>query len=170
MAFSPKQLIEGEHIVISTRTHGKTLIVPIILGVVVVALAGIAAAFVPDGNATLWYAGIALVALVLLAWLVLPPLLRWYGTTYTVTNRRLIRSSGLVSKEGRSIPLNRISGVDFRIDATDRLFGCGTLIVSDASTNGQIELTDVPDVAGVQRKVAEELSRLGDRPRADDGA
>ena len=48
-----------------------------------------------------------------------------------------MKRGGLIAKEGRTIPLNRISGVDFEIGVIDRLFGCGTLIVSDASTDGQ---------------------------------
>ena len=43
-------------------------------------------------------------------------------------------------QRGRDIPLNRISGVDFEIGLIDRLFGCGTLVVTDASEQGRVEL------------------------------
>ena len=96
----------------------------------------------------------------------------WLTTTYTFTNRRFIKRSGLIAKEGRTIPLNRISGVDFEIGVIDRLFGCGTLIVSDASTNGRVLLDDIPQVEQVQLQVAEELHTLahgGRAERVDDG-
>ena len=51
----------------------------------------------------------------------------------------------------------------------DRIFGCGTLIVSDASTNGRVLLDDIPRVEQVQLKVAEELHTLASGDRADDG-
>ena len=80
----------------------------------------------------------------------LRPVLDWLTTTYTFTNRRFIKRSGLIAKEGRTIPLNRISGVDFEIGVIDRIFGCGTLIVSDASTHGRVLLDDIPQVEQVQ--------------------
>ena len=48
-------------------------------------------------------------------WFVLRPFVKWLTTTYTFTNRRFIKRSGFIAKEGRTIPLNRISGVDFEI-------------------------------------------------------
>ena len=103
-------------------------------------------------------------------WLVVRPLIAWLTTTYTFTNRRFIKRSGLIAKEGRTIPLNRISGVDFEIGVIDRIFGCGTLVVSDASTHGRVELHDIPRVEDVQLKVAEELHGSPRGDRRDDGA
>ena len=171
MAISSRLLNEGEHVVVSTRTHPKVLLLPLlvlVLGLAVGAFVG----RLGDGDA----AGVVhlvvwgLVALVVLWWVVRPVVV-WATTTYTVTNRRVMKRSGLIAKEGRTIPLNRISGVDFEIGVVDRLFGCGTLVVSDASELGRVELEDIPRVEQVQLKVAEELHRLGGRDaRADDGA
>jgi uncharacterized membrane protein YdbT with pleckstrin-like domain len=171
VAIPNKLLNEGEHVVVTTRTHPKVLLLPVLVLVVTLA----AAAFVSrlgDGDA----AGIAhivvwiLAALVILWWVV-RPLVDWATTHYTFTNRRFIKRSGLIAKEGRTIPLNRISGVDFEIGLIDRLFGCGTLVVSDASEEGRVELHDIPRVESVQLKVAEELHRLAGRGgRSDDGS
>jgi membrane protein YdbS with pleckstrin-like domain len=81
-----------------------------------------------------------------------------------------MKRSGLLAKEGRTIPLNRISGVDFEIGVIDRVFGCGTLVVSDASTDGRVELSDIPDVEKVQLQVSHELHLLSGGDRRDDGA
>ena len=43
----------------------------------------------------------------------------------------------------------------------DRIFGCGTLVVSDASEQGRVPVRDVPQVEDVQRQVAAELHALG---------
>ena len=104
----------------------------------------------------------------ILLWVVRPAV-AWATTTYTFTNRRFIKRSGLIGKEGRTIPLNRISGVDFEFGVIDRIFGCGTLVVSDASEQGRVELEDVPRVEEVQLKVADELHRLSGH-RSDDGS
>jgi uncharacterized membrane protein YdbT with pleckstrin-like domain len=108
-------------------------------------------------------------AVAVLVWLVLRPFVRWYTTTYTFTDRRFMQRSGFIAKEGRTIPLNRVSGVDFEISVVDRLFGCGTLVVSDASELGRVPLKDIPRVEEVQRIVAEELHGLGRQDRHDDG-
>ena len=172
MPFPTKLLNDGEHVVVSTRTHAKALIGPflavVVLVVAVVVLGGLVDDLANDSVATVLGVVGGVVAVVLLAWLGLLPLLRWLTTTYTFTNRRFISRSGIVAKEGRTIPLNRISGVDFEIGVIDRIFGCGTLIVSDASAGGQVRVHDIPQVEKSQLLVAEELHRLSSR--VDDGA
>jgi uncharacterized membrane protein YdbT with pleckstrin-like domain len=170
VAISPKLLNEGEHVVVSTRTHPKVLLMPLIALLVVLA-AAVWLQQVIDGKgggvptALEW-----LIALGILVWFVIRPVINWATTSYTFTNRRFMKRSGWVSKSGRTIPLNRISGVDFEIGLIDRMFGCGTLIVSDASEMGRVELRDIPQVEQVQLKVSDELHRLSEpRQRSDDG-
>lgn len=169
MAISRKLLNEGEHVVVSTRTHPKVLIGAALVALVVVA-AVIVVIVLTDG--ALWTILSIAVGLLVVLWLVVPPAVRWATTSYTFTNRRFIKRSGFIAKKGRTIPLNRISGVDFDIDLTDRLWRCGTLIVTDASTDGSVELTDIPHVEAVQLKISQELSRIAgntDATRTDDG-
>ena len=166
MAFPSKLLNPGEHVVVSTRSHVPALIVPVLGGVLLVA-AVVVLSTLTDSTVAGGAAGIvaALVAL----WFVVRPVVKWLTTTYTFTNRRFLKRSGLIAKEGRTIPLNRISGVDFEIGVIDRIFGCGTLVVSDASTDGSVLLHDIPDVEKVQLQVSDELHRLAGGDRRDDG-
>jgi len=180
MTFPAKLLNDGEHVVVSTRTHPKALVAPILVLIVVVAglaLAGNwASAWSNDTGSTVFGVVCGAVAALLLVVFTVVPVLRWLSTTYTFTNRRFIKRAGIIAKEGRTIPLNRISGVDFEIGVVDRMFGCGTLVVSDASADGRVELHDIPRVEQVQLKVSEELHRLSTGglsyggERADDGA
>lgn len=167
MAYPTKLLNDGEHVVISTRTHPKALLAPALILVLVVA----AVLFLASrSDSTVLGAVAGAVAAGIVVWWVLRPFIAWLTTTYTFTNRRFIKRSGLIAKEGRTIPLNRISGVDFEIGVIDRVFGCGTLVVSDASTDGSVELSDIPDVEKVQLQVSNELHRLAGGDRRDDGA
>lgn len=167
MAFPSKLLNEGERVVVSTRTHVKALILPGLALLVALAIALFVAGLVDSSVADLV---IWLVFLAAVVWFLAGPLLRWLTTTYTFTTRRFIKRSGFIAKEGRTIPLNRISGVDFEIGVIDRIFGCGTLVVSDASTDGSVELHDIPRVEQVQLQVSDELHRLAGGDRRDDGA
>ena len=167
MTFPEKLLNEGERVIVSTRTHPKALIFPILIGIVAVVLAIWLSSM---GGATALQVGEWVIAGAVLFWFVVRPVVAWITTTYTFTNRRFVKRSGFIAKEGRVIPLNRISGVDFEIGVIDRIFGCGTLIVSDASEQGRVELSDIPRVEQVQLKVSDELHRLSEpRRQSDDG-
>ena len=50
----------------------------------------------------------------------------------------------MITRRGHDIPLTRISDVAYEKDLIDRLLGCGTLVISDASTHGQVALPDIP--------------------------
>lgn len=171
MDFPSKLLNPGENVVVHLRTHPKALIRPAIVTILLAVVVGWIATIAPDGTSgTVVGVVVGVVAVVILILWVVRPVIDWLTTTYTFTNRRFIKRSGFVSREGRTIPLNRISGVDFEIGVIDRIFGCGTLVVSDASTEGTVPLHDVPNVEEVQLKVAHELHRLSSGDRQDDGS
>ena len=167
MAFPSRLLNPGERVIVSTRSHPKALIGPVLVLVLLVA-AVVGLGTLTDSTVAGGAAGV--VAAVAAIWFVVRPVVRWLTTTYTFTNRRFLKRSGLIAKEGRTIPLNRISGVDFEIGVIDRIFGCGTLVVSDASTDGSVLIHDIPDVEKVQLQVSDELHRLSSGDRRDDGS
>lgn len=168
MAINPKLLNEGEDVVVSTRTHPKALILPVLGALVVLALAVVLTRLGDGRTGDPFDLAVWAVAAVALVWVLVLPVLRWWTTTYTFTTRRFIKRSGIIAKHGRTIPINRISGVDFEIGVVDRIFRCGTLIVTDASAEGRVEVHDIPAVERVQLAVADTLHRTGER--SDDGA
>jgi uncharacterized membrane protein YdbT with pleckstrin-like domain len=169
--FPARLLNDGERVVVSTRTHPKALVLPALILVVTLAAAGWLNTVGSGSAADILHIVVWVVAAVTLAWYVVRPLVAWLTTTYTFTSRRFIKRSGFIAKEGRTIPLNRISGVDFEIGVIDRIFGCGTLVVSDASEQGRVELHDIPRVEQVQLLVSDELHRLaGGSDHNDDGS
>lgn len=147
MAISKDQLGQDENIVLSVRTHGKALIVPAIILIVLGALLGLAIAFFP-ANMQPWatYASIG-VALILFVWLVLLPFLRWVTSTYTITDRRIITRRGIINKTGHDLPLRRINNVNYERSLLDRMLGCGTLVLETAAGQPLV----LPDVPGVER-------------------
>lgn len=162
-----RYLNEGETVVVSTRTHPKVLFVPILAFVLLLACAAFVGSLT-SGIATLVVWAVAGVGVV---WLTVAPFVRWWTTTYTFTNRRFMKRSGFIATSGRTIPLNRISGVDFDIGLSDRIFGCGTLIVTDASEHGQVRIHDIPRVEAAHRVIADELHHQSTpKERRDDGA
>ena len=168
MAISPKLLNEGEKVVIDTRTHVKALIFPIFMLVLFLAIGTFVQVKIDEGVLTkgAW----VLVALGII-WFVLRPLIIWATATYTFTDRRLITRTGVIVRRGHDMPLARISDIAYEFGPIDRLLGCGTLLISDASTHGTIKLHDIPRVEETQRTLNLMLQKIHD-PAAghDDGA
>jgi uncharacterized membrane protein YdbT with pleckstrin-like domain len=163
MGISPKLLSEGERVILSTRTHWKALILPALVLIVTVGLASFLVAILPSGDAhdILMWLVIAAAAIVI-GWFSLWPFLRWLTSSYTVTNKRLITRTGVITRTGRDIPLYRINDVSHEKHLVDRILGCGTLVISAASEQGQSVLPDVPRVEELQLLLHELLHGAGE--------
>lgn len=153
MALSKKLLSRDEVVVRHMHTHIKVLlwrfVVEILLLVVgVVASVMVPATWRPWGILSIW-----VVILVVSVPLLLLPWLRWYLCTYTITTKRIITRSGIVSRIGHDLPLTRISDIQLDKDVTDRFFGCGTLALQ-TSADDPLLLHDVPHVETVQVEIS----------------
>jgi uncharacterized membrane protein YdbT with pleckstrin-like domain len=160
MGYPARLLGRDEQIVMELRPHWKEIVWPTIILVIGSAIAGTAAGFAPEGGEQIWLRGLAV-----LIWLVvvgrwgLWPLLTWWFTQYTVTNRRLILRTGVLARQGHDIPLQRINDVSFAHNWFERILRCGTLTVESAGERGQIVLKDIPHVEDVQRDLYELVVR-----------
>jgi uncharacterized membrane protein YdbT with pleckstrin-like domain len=159
VAISKNLLNEGESVVVDTRTHPKALLLPIFALVVFLAIGTFVHTQTDSGivHTVVW----VLVGIGIL-WFFVRRLLIWLTATYTITTRRLITRHGVITRRGHDIPLTRVSDVAYEKDLVDRMLGCGTLVISDASTHGQVALPDIPHVEEVQRKLNELLHDLHD--------
>ncbi len=142
-------LAAGEQPVLLLHPHWKTLIRPVLVAVLVVAVALVAEVLIGSGSAAptaRLAVGVAAV-LFLMVWLIVP-VLRWRTTTYELTTKRLRTRFGIITRKGRDIPLTRINDVSFE----------------KGLEHGQIVLRDIPHVADVQatlfRLVEDEQRRL----------
>ncbi|MCX6397086.1 MAG: PH domain-containing protein [Propionibacteriales bacterium] len=153
-----KTLNPGEEIIFHTRTHVKALFLPSLLLIVIAGGSGYLASLPDSDNAnkSKIYLAIAVVGGLLALWFFVRPLLTWLTATYTVTNRRLTTHQGVITRTGHDIQLARISDVSYEKGLLDRILGCGTLVISDASDLG-VKLPDVPAVADKQRILSDLL-------------
>lgn len=144
-------LARGEKIVFSAHSHWKNLVGPAL----VVLLAGAAVAVgllvvVPDPQQTWQRWTIVALAAVLTLVFAVWPFLNWLASTDTLTTRRLISRRGVLSREGREIPIDRVQSVSYRRTLLERMLGCGTLIVQTAGETSDVELSDV---ARIERRI-----------------
>jgi uncharacterized membrane protein YdbT with pleckstrin-like domain len=166
MALSEQNLTDGERVVLELREHAKALIRPFLLLLVLLAVA-IGSFLVPlDGIDIARWALLGVLGVVAIVW-VFVPWLKWRTTTYSVTTQRIALRSGIITRVGRDIPLYRINDITLEKDLVDRMFGCGTLVVSDATEKAGMVLHDVPRVDEVHVQLQELLYAADDG--SDDG-
>jgi uncharacterized membrane protein YdbT with pleckstrin-like domain len=167
-----RSLAVGEVSVKMLHPHWKTLALPVLLAFVIVAVLLVGEVLIPPSKA----AGIerlvlALVAIVLLMWWLMLPILKWRTTVYELTNRRMRLRDGILTRHGRDIPLSRITDVSFRKGVLDRLLGSGTLVVESAGEHGELALTEIPHVERVSAllfQLVEDERLRDDRPGPPD--
>jgi uncharacterized membrane protein YdbT with pleckstrin-like domain len=156
-------LSAGEHLVLRLHQHWKTVLRPVFALALIIA-ATLAVLILVPGLVAVARLGIGAVALVLAVVFVAGPLLRWWTTSYELTNRRLRLRAGVITRRGRDFPLSRISDVSFAQGLLDRVLGCGRLVVESPGEHGQLVLTEIPRVQQVQatlfQLVEDEQARL----------
>lgn len=161
MGYPEKVLAAGEHVVIHRHPHWKRLIGPILILLVVTAIAAFGAGYV---NTTDWdqtavnvvMIVIGVVWLILVVWLVVWPFLNWWTTHFVITDRRVMFRHGLLTRSGIDIPLARINSVEFRHGVLDRMVRTGTLIIESAS-HDPLEFQDIPQVEQVHSLLYHEV-------------
>ncbi|RZQ62886.1 PH domain-containing protein [Amycolatopsis suaedae] len=142
------------------------LVLPIVILLVVIAggvwLAVLAKDSTPPWD-MIWLIAIAAVAVLLIVWLFLAPFVRWRTTHFIVTTDRVIAREGVVKRTGIDIPMGRINSVQFEHGLTDRIFGCGTLIIESASDE-PLKFDDIPQVEKVHTYI---YRQVNDNPYDD---
>jgi len=154
-------LAADERVVLHRHPHWKRLIGPVLILLLVTALAAFAAAVVnhTDWGATaknVVMAVIGVVWLVVFGWLVVWPFLNWRTTHFVITDRRVMFRHGLLTRSGIDIPLARINSVEFRHGLIDRMLRTGTLIIESASQD-PLEFHDIPRVEQVHSLLYHEV-------------
>src|SRR4051812_7284825 len=154
MAYPRRLLGEDEEIVLELHPRWKALLLPALSVPLVVGLGAYLFAVIPDSRFQNFFRWVVVIAavLALLFWAIIP-FLRWRTTLYVLTNRRLITRSGILSRQGRDMPLTRVNDASFSHGVIDRMLGCGTLVIESAGERGQLVLSSVPRVETVQREV-----------------
>lgn len=168
MALPRKLMIDGEQTVATTRTHLKVLFIPFLILLVVAGVGGFLINRAGDsgGGVPRWIVIAAMV--VLLLWGSVLPFLKWLTWTYTLTNKRIVEQKGLLTRTGRVIPLSRVNDVAFEKNLNDRILGCGTLIIHDASEQAGLELTDIPHIEAFHRTVSNLVFGQHDKTASDE--
>lgn len=161
MGFPRKYLHETEEVILDRKPHLWFLVKPVGAVVIATVLAVVSSQFINPGNGNanglITWAGLALVGLALL-WLA-EEFLRWRSTNFVVTTDRLIYRSGLLAKNGKEIPLERINDISFKQSVWERLIGAGDLLIESGGEQGQQRFNNVKKPFNVQNEIYRQIER-----------
>lgn len=149
MAFDPKLLNANEEILLDVRPHWWFIVPQAALLVLSIVITSVAAALgAPE--VVLYILGVfILAALVNFGW----RYLNWSGVNFVVTTDRLIFRSGVFSKRGIEIPLERINTVFFNTTLFERMVGSGDLTIESAGEGGQQNFDNVRKPQLIQQEI-----------------
>jgi uncharacterized membrane protein YdbT with pleckstrin-like domain len=92
-------------------------------------------------------------------------LARWWFTHFAITSERIIVRSGVISRNGVEIPLDRVNTVFFEQRVHERLLGAGDITIESASEQGRQRFDDVKNPNQVQQRIYQAREELASRAR-----
>ncbi|GAA2683121.1 PH domain-containing protein [Actinoplanes palleronii] len=168
MAFPAEVLSEQEEVVLHLRPHGKSVVGPVLVLVLTIAALVMAWVLLPDNEGG--RIGLGLVAAITLyhgARYAVHPLAQWRCTHYVLTSDRILLQHGILTRERRDLPLNRVNDHALSQSLLDRMFGTGTLVI-DSIGEQSARLTGVPHAQQVQTTLYELIELSPDDDEDDE--
>ena len=161
MPYPTNLLNRNEEVALDLRPHwwyfGRQILTGIPLFFVIVLIA----AWNPDGGFMGGVNDVAtwLVIALVVAWAVWLGIkyLAWARTYFVVTNQRVIYRTGVVSRHGVEIPLERINNINFHQRLIDRIIGAGDLDIESAGKDGQSHFDFIRHPDGVQHEIYRQM-------------
>ncbi len=157
MGFPRRLLAEHEKLVFDLKPHWLALAAPA-AWTIVLAVVYVVAAYIAAGRS--WEAEVqtivGIVTTLLWIFFALIPFLRWRFTHFVLTSDRLITRYGIIAKNSKEIPLERINDVAFNQTVFERVVGAGDLMIESAGERGQTRITAVRKPEEVQLMIYKE--------------
>jgi uncharacterized membrane protein YdbT with pleckstrin-like domain len=152
----PRHLInEGETVALDLHPHWWYFSKHILTGIpLFLALIGV---FTLSGSVqTVAGWAWAILAVIWAVWLAIK-YVQWQYTHFVVTDDRVIFRTGMLSKHGVEIPLERINNINFDQRIFERIIGAGDLDIESAGREGQSHFEDVRHPDGVQQEIYRQM-------------
>jgi uncharacterized membrane protein YdbT with pleckstrin-like domain len=155
MPFPKRLLLDGETVALDLRPHWWFFAGPLFAGVPVLLL--LVGALKQNGDVET--VGLWITAAVAVAWAVWlgARLLRWQTTHFVVTSERLVFRSGILAKQSRDIPLEKINDIASNQTFFERLLGAGDLLIESAGERGLQTFSDIPRPNAVQQEIYRQI-------------
>jgi hypothetical protein len=161
MPFPRRLLTEDEDVVVELRPHWAFLGKPLAVTVAVVTLS--IAILVVFSNAPTFVLYALLVAVAGSAMWLAGRLVRWFATSLVVTTTRIVQRSGVFSRNGLELRLERVNQLSYHQSIPGRILRTGELHVEMGGDTGVVVFDHVPRPAAVQSVITEQIDALRHR-------
>jgi uncharacterized membrane protein YdbT with pleckstrin-like domain len=163
MAFSKSHLNDGEEVILDLHPHwfflfprGSLLLGALFVGVWLLLVSG-------EGFGSSVVNVLVSVLLVgAVIWFVMR-VVEWLSTEFVVTTDRCIYRSGILTKRGIEIPLDRINTVFFNQTLLERMISSGDIGIESAGENSQQKFSNIMNPLNVQRTIYHEIEEYENR-------
>ncbi|HEV8079769.1 MAG TPA: PH domain-containing protein [Chitinophagaceae bacterium] len=127
-------LKKDEKLLLITRQHWMTLIVPFLACIIIITL-------------IFYFVDPSIALLISLALLLVPGYLylEWKNNLWAVTNMRVIDESGFFTRYSKESPLEKINNVEYTQGVLGRMFGYGDVEIQTAAELGDSKYTMIHD-------------------------
>lgn len=116
-----------------------------------------------EGDARRILSWLLLAVIVLCAVWLLARYVKWATTNFAVTSHRLIFRTGVLSRQGVEIPLERVNNVNFHQTLFERFIAAGDLLIESAGSDGQQQFTDIKHPERVQNLIHAQIEQKAGR-------
>jgi len=158
----PKNLInDGENVALDLRPHwwyfSKHILTGIPLFIVIILVTRL--------NGTPQKVTAAIVGAAAIVWAIwlLLKFVSWTRTYFVVTDQRVVYRTGVMSRHGVEVPLERITNLNFHQRMFERMIGAGNLEIQSAGEQGTTLFENVRHPDGVQQEIYRQME--GDAAR-----
>jgi uncharacterized membrane protein YdbT with pleckstrin-like domain len=166
--FPDDVLADEEELVLHLHPHWKVAFGPALLVLMTLAVTIVAWVMLPQNDGGfLAFGAVALIMLYHGVRYGARPLAAWRCTHYVVTDERILLQDGVIARERRDVPLNRVNDHALSQSLFDRIFGSGTLTVDSIGDQAAV-LAAVPHAHELQTMLYELIEQERLRHPADE--
>jgi uncharacterized membrane protein YdbT with pleckstrin-like domain len=168
VAFPDDVLADEEELVLHLHPHWRVAVGPVLILLAALAVTIGAWVMLPQNDGGLLAFGV--VGLIMLYYGVrygVRPLAVWRCTHYVITDERIVLQDGVIARERRDLPLNRINDHAVSQSVLDRMTRAGTLTVTSIGDEAAV-LAAVPAAHDVQVLLYELIETLPDEEEEDE--
>ena len=158
-AYVRKLLGNDEKVVFMTRKHIIVIARALLFGVVAVIVIGAGAVFVGSLTGGLGY--VLLVLLLLPLWQLAVIISRWRNEEYLVTNRRVMKIEGVVSKHVFDSSLEKVNDVELDQSALGRMLNYGDVDILTGNVGAANKFLPIAAPVEFKRQMLDQKEAMG---------
>ena len=166
-----RDLVPGEQVIVTTRPQPRKLIAPAAAFIAAPAAAAFGSAWIIRGEAerlvpalsSQWSPWLVTGCILGVAWIwlayCLPRLMKWQGTRYTLTSRRIVARYGMLKRRDQQVNLAAVRNLMLSQSMVQRILRSGNISL-ETGYQGTVTFADVPEAVRFRDFILDAIDEL----------